>query len=204
MSGKRRPFCLGLNVLTSFIICISHILRHPLSPTQANTCAGWFASQTNSIFCLALSTEPPSAFFSGLLPFITFSLNCAGLLCRIQIHALNHLPKTKWPPFADDILKLIFMNGKFCIFIRISLLFVRKGKIGTKSVLIQVIVWRQTGSRLLPEPMLTRLTDAYIRHWERWFNCGDSRSLLTTVQIGIISIYLPTFHLNVLSTCNLL
>ena len=52
-SGKRRPFCLGLNVLTSFIICISHILRHPLSLTQANTYVEWFASRTNSIFLLS-------------------------------------------------------------------------------------------------------------------------------------------------------
>ena len=66
--------------------------------------------------------------------------------------------------FADDISKCIFMNEKFCILIQISLKFVPKGPIDNKSALIQVMAWRRTGDKPLPEPMLTQFTDVYMQH----------------------------------------
>ena len=33
-----------------------------------------------------------------------------------------------------------------------------------KSALVQVMALRQTGDKPLPEPMLTQLADAYMRH----------------------------------------
>ena len=57
--------------------------------------------------------------------------------------------------FAAAIFKCISMNEKFCIFIRISLKFVPKGQIESKLELVQVMAWRQTGDKPLPEPMLT-------------------------------------------------
>ena len=66
--------------------------------------------------------------------------------------------------FADDTLKCIFINEKFCIFIRISLKFVHKGPIDNKSTLVQVMAWRWSGVKPLPESMLIQLTDAYMRH----------------------------------------
>ena len=65
---------------------------------------------------------------------------------------------------TEDIFKCIFMNEMLCISIRISLKFVPKGPIDNKSALIQVMAWRQTGDKPLPEPMLTQFTDAYTRH----------------------------------------
>ena len=56
------------------------------------------------------------------------------------------------------------MNEKFCILIQISLKFVPKGQIDYKSALVQVMAWRRTGEKPLPEPMLTQFTDAYMRH----------------------------------------
>ena len=38
--------------------------------------------------------------------------------------------------FADDILKCIFMNKKFCISIQISLKFVRKGPVNNNPALV--------------------------------------------------------------------
>ena len=66
--------------------------------------------------------------------------------------------------FADDIFKSIFMNEKFCIFIGISLKFVPKGPIVNKSALVQVMAWRRTGDKPLPEPMMTQFIVAY-----RWY-----------------------------------
>ena len=40
--------------------------------------------------------------------------------------------------------------------------FVPKAQIDNKSALVQVMAWRRTSDGLLPEPMLTEFTDAYI------------------------------------------
>ena len=65
---------------------------------------------------------------------------------------------------ADDIFKCIFVNEKFCILIKISLNFVLKGPIDNKAALVQVMAWRRTGDKSLPERMLMQFTDAYMRH----------------------------------------
>ena len=65
---------------------------------------------------------------------------------------------------ADDIFTCIFFNENVWISIEISLKFVPKGPIDNKSALVQVMTWRPTGDKPLPEPMLTQFTDAYMRH----------------------------------------
>ena len=64
---------------------------------------------------------------------------------------------------TDDIFKFIFNEGVW-ISITISLKFVPKGPIDYKSALVQVMAWHRTGEKPLPELMLTKFTDAYIRH----------------------------------------
>ena len=39
-----------------------------------------------------------------------------------------------------------------------------KGSIDNKWALVQVMAWRQTGDKPLPEPMLTHFADTYMRH----------------------------------------
>ena len=56
------------------------------------------------------------------------------------------------------------MNEKFGILIQISLMIVPVHLIDHKSALVQVMAWRQTGNKPLPEPMLVQSTDAYMRH----------------------------------------
>ena len=65
---------------------------------------------------------------------------------------------------ADEIFKCNFVNEKFLILIKISLKFVPKGPIDNKAALVQVMVWRRTGDKPLPEPMLTQFADAYMLH----------------------------------------
>ena len=57
-----------------------------------------------------------------------------------------------------------FFNEKFCILIQISLKFVRNGQIENKSALVQVMAWRQTGDKPLPELMLIHSTHKYMQH----------------------------------------
>ena len=66
--------------------------------------------------------------------------------------------------FTDDIFKRIFMDEKFCILIRISPKFVAKGPNDNEWALVQVMAWQRIGDKPLSEPMLTRFTDAYMRH----------------------------------------
>ena len=51
-------------------------------------------------------------------------------------------------------------------------IFVPKGPIDNKSVLVQVMAWRRRGDKPLPEPMLAQFPDAYMRHFETGFSTG--------------------------------
>ena len=65
--------------------------------------------------------------------------------------------------FADNTFSRILMNENVSISIWISLKFVPKGPIDNKAALVQVMAWRWTGNKPLPEPVLTQFTDAYMR-----------------------------------------
>ena len=65
---------------------------------------------------------------------------------------------------ADDIFKCIFVNENGRILIQISLKLVPKGSIDNLPALVQIMAWRQTGNKPLPEWMMTQYTDAYKRH----------------------------------------
>ena len=78
---------------------------------------------------------------------------------------LTHLPLDKMAAIsADDIFKWIFLNENDEIPIQISLKFVPKGPIYNKPTLFQVMAWRRTGDKPLPEPMMAQLTEAYMWH----------------------------------------
>ena len=78
---------------------------------------------------------------------------------------LTHLPLDKMADtFADNIFKHIFLNENVRILIKISLRFVPRGSNDNKSALAQVMSWRRTGAKPLPEQMLTHFTEAYMRH----------------------------------------
>ena len=66
--------------------------------------------------------------------------------------------------FLDDVFKCISLNENDNIPIEISLKFVPRDPINKKSALVQVMAWRQTGDKPLPEKMMTQFTDVYMRH----------------------------------------
>ena len=77
---------------------------------------------------------------------------------------LTHLPLDKMADIlADDKFKRMFLNENASILIQVSLKFVPKGPIDNKSALVQVMAWRRTGDKPLPEAMMTQFTDAYMR-----------------------------------------
>ena len=54
------------------------------------------------------------------------------------------------------------MNETCCISIQILLKFVPKSPIDDKSALVQVMGWRWTVDKPLPEPVLTQVADTYV------------------------------------------
>ena len=71
--------------------------------------------------------------------------------------------------FADNTFKCIFLYDNHYILITISLKFVPEGPIDNKSWLVQVMAWCQTGTKPLPEPMMTQtcidwLVGMYVGH----------------------------------------
>ena len=65
---------------------------------------------------------------------------------------------------ADNIFKQFFLNENGTISIQILLKFVPKSPIDNKPVLVQLMAWRQTGDKPLPEPMMTQFIDAHMQH----------------------------------------
>ena len=65
---------------------------------------------------------------------------------------------------ADDIFNYIFFNENDRISIQISLKFVPRSPVDNKPALIHIMAWRRTGDKPLHEPMMTQLTEAYMRH----------------------------------------
>ena len=62
--------------------------------------------------------------------------------------------------WADDIFNCIFLNENVGVMIQIWLKFVPGCPIDNKSALVQVMAWCLTGTKPLPELMLTKLHDA--------------------------------------------
>ena len=113
----------------------------------------------NVIILLLLKTEN---FGRTLKPRV---LNPLAFVTGSSAMVLTHLSLDKLTSIlADDNLKCIFLNGNDKILIRISLQFVPTSLINYKPALAQVMAWRQTGDKPLPEPMLIRFTDTYVRY----------------------------------------
>ena len=88
-----------------------------------------------------------------------------GALFKNVTFYLTHLPLDKVAGIvADDIFNSIFLNENDSIPIQISPKYVSKSPIDNKSALVQVMAWCRTGDKPLPEPMMTRIIDALMRH----------------------------------------
>ena len=66
--------------------------------------------------------------------------------------------------FADDTFKCIFLNETLRISNKISLKFVPKGPINNIPALVEIMAWYRSGDKPLSEPMMVKITDAYMRH----------------------------------------
>ena len=86
---------------------------------------------------------------------------------------------------GDDIFKWIFLNENGRIPIQISLKFVPRGSIDNKPALVQVMARHRTGDKQFPEPMLTQITEEYMRHlggWVKLFIVSHIESIVDTIE----------------------
>ena len=75
------------------------------------------------------------------------------------VHINSLPPRQNGHHFTDDIFECIFMIGKFGISFRISPKFVLDDQVDTNSTFCEVMAWRRTGDKTLPEPMLTQFAE---------------------------------------------
>ena len=85
-------------------------------------------------------------------------------IIRVGKELTHPSPEQNGRHFTDDTFKRIFVNENVRISIEISLKLVPRGLIDNNSALVQVMAWRRTGDKPLPEPILTQFTDAYMWH----------------------------------------
>ena len=76
----------------------------------------------------------------------------------VKGHTINALRSRKnVRPFAEAILKCIFLKENAWISIKITLKFVPNDPVNNIPALDQIIVWRRPGDKPLSEPMISSL-----------------------------------------------
>ena len=106
----------------------------------------------------------------GIYPSLSRKQAVARFILRLPLemkfctHINSSPPGHNGRHFADDTFIYIFMNENICSLIRILLKFISKCPIDNKPALVQVMAWRRTDDKPLPEPMITQFTDAYMQH----------------------------------------
>ena len=82
--------------------------------------------------------------------------------------------------FVDNILGYIFVNGMFCILIKMSLKDVPKAPIDKFLAWVQIMAWCRKGFKPLSEPLLIRFINAYRR------NYGEMSSFMNTHMMQVV------------------
>ena len=84
------------------------------------------------------------------------SYHWVTLLVRLWTTVNSSTPGQYGCRFTDDIFRCIFVNEKFCILSKMSLMFVPKCPVDSNPALVQIMTWHWIGGKPLSEPMLTR------------------------------------------------
>ena len=92
-------------------------------------------------------------------------------------------PRQNGRHFADGIFKHIFLNENARISSQCSLKFVPKGPINNIPTLVQIMVWRSSGDKLLSEPMMVRLPTHICGTRLHWVN-AENRELSLYMKIS--------------------
>ena len=112
----------------------------------------------------------------------------------LSIYILTHLPLNKMAAILQtNIFKCIFLNENVRIQIQISLKSVSQGPNDSKSALVQVMTWHQTGDKPLSEPMTAQFTDAYIYIYTYTYICVTRGELILIQNLYICLLSLAPY-----------
>ena len=92
---------------------------------------------------------------------------CTNIFRLIKICWYNPRRLDKRAAISQTIYLHAFSWLTFCILNQILLKFVPKA-LENNPALVEIMAWRRKGDKPLSKPMLTRFTDAHVRHWGRW------------------------------------
>ena len=124
-------------------------------------------SRSNIIKCIEM---PPEDHTNGEKMHLKLSSTKCWTF-HLGFNMLTHLPLDKMADtIADDIFKHIFLNEDVRILIQILLKFVPMGSNDNKSALVQVMAWRRTSDKPLPEQTLTQFFMHICGTRGRWVN----------------------------------
>ena len=98
-----------------------------------------------------------------------YVLSAGTLMTMFELRGLTHESLTHWGRdkiYANlrTFFKNIFLFENRCILILISPKFVLKRSIDNKSVLVLLMTCCWTGDKPLPQPIMIKINDAYMRH----------------------------------------
>ena len=99
--------------------------------------------------------------------------------------SLTHWGRDKMATILHDIFKCIFLNENIWISTGISLIFVPTGPICNIPALIQIMAWRLSGDKPLPEPMTVILLTHICITRPQWVSCGNC------IRLSHVSTYFP-------------
>ena len=88
-------------------------------------------------------------------------------------------PRENYCHFTDDIFRYIYFDENAWILLNFSLKLVPKGTIDNISALVQIMAWRQPGTKPLSEPIMVRLLTHICITQPQWVN---SLWIVVTIQ----------------------
>ena len=147
-SGKCRPFCLSLTLLTHCGLVTPY----------------GFVAFTWQLF----QSKRPSCYFVWGIWKLYFQHFFPISHWGQWVNSLR--PRQNGRHFADDIFKRIFLNENVRISIKISLKFVPKGPINNIPALAQIMAWRRPGDKPLSDPMMVNLPTHICVTRPQWVN----------------------------------
>ena len=155
-SGKWRPFCLGLNVLSLLKPQQLWIVKNRAVNTLSDHYSAFLISHGHfsqkNLWKTPYSSPVKVRYGVSFMRFSFITLK----------------PRQNWYHFANDIFKCIFLNENAWISRKISLKFVPKGPVNNIPALVQIMAWPWPGNKPLSGPVMVGLLMHKCISWPQW------------------------------------
>ena len=122
---------------------------------------------------------------SKYLQILSYKFHCWCGVCNHNMMFNTLKPQLNTCTLQKYIFIFFFLSEKCLISMQVSLNFVLESHIYNNSVLVPVMTCRWTGSKLLPEWMLTMISDAYVIIRPQWgiFHCSIKLMVMKIAKV---------------------